>query len=134
MNDNDKRRLIDAAISAREYAYAPYSGFSVGAAIMTGDGSVFTGCNVENASYPCGICAERTAAATAVSEGRRDITAVAIVGSSSEQCTPCGVCRQFLYEFAPDMTVLCGNKDGDFSEKTLSGLLPEGFGSGSLDR
>ncbi|MBQ9384951.1 MAG: cytidine deaminase [Ruminiclostridium sp.] len=132
MNDKEKSDLIKRAIEARAFAYAPYSGFSVGAAVLCADGSVFTGCNVENASYPCGICAERTAAAKAVGEGRRDIIAAAIVGSSAEKCTPCGVCRQFLFEFAPDMIVLCGDKDGNYAEYKLSGLLPEGFGPGSL--
>ena len=88
--------LARAAIEASERAYAPYSKFKVGAALLAEDGRVFTGCNVENASYPCGVCAERTAAAKAVSEGERSIQAVAVIGSSPEICTPCGMCRQFL--------------------------------------
>ncbi len=132
MTGNDKRKLIDAAIAARAFAYAPYSGFFVGAAVLCADGSVFTGCNVENASYPCGICAERTAAAKAVSEGNHNIVAVAVAGSSSGKCTPCGVCRQFLYEFAPDMTLLSCDKDGEYVEHKLSELLPVGFGPKSL--
>ncbi len=128
----DSKLLMKAALEARANAYAPYSGFKVGAALLCDDGSVYTGCNVENASYPCGICAERTAVSKAVSEGRRNFTAIAVAGSSSEKCTPCGICRQFLYEFAPDMTVLCGNKDGEHDEITLSGLLPRGFGNSSM--
>ena len=128
----DSKLLMNAAIKARENAYAPYSGFKVGAALLCDDGSVYTGCNVENASYPCGVCAERTAVSNAVSEGKRSFAAIAVTGSSSEKCTPCGICRQFLYEFAPDMKVLCGNKDGDCDEITLSELLPRGFGNSSM--
>lgn len=123
---------MKAAIEAKEMAYAPYSRFFVGAAVMCDDGSVYTGCNVENASYPCGICAERTAVSKAVSEGKRKFRMIAVTGSSTEKCTPCGICRQFLYEFAPDMTVLCGDKDGNFDEISLAALLPRGFGPDSL--
>ncbi len=132
MDKKSAAGLMAAAIKARENAYAPYSGFSVGAAVLCGDGSVYTGCNVENASYPCGICAERTAVSKAVSDGRRSFVACAVTGSSAEKCTPCGVCRQFLYEFAPEMTVLCGNKEGEYDEITLSELLPRGFGASSM--
>lgn len=123
---------MKAAIEAKEMAYAPYSRFFVGAAVMCDDGSVYTGCNVENASYPCGICAERTAVSKAVSEGKRKFRMIAVTGSSAEKCTPCGICRQFLCEFAPDMTVLCGDKDGNFDEIPLAALLPRGFGPDSL--
>ena len=94
----DKNALIEAALKARGNAYAPYSGFRVGAAVECTDGSIYTGCNIENASYPCGVCAERAAVSKAVSEGRRAFRAVAVVGSSNGKCTPCGICRQFLYE------------------------------------
>ena len=134
MNDKvDKIRLMNEAEKAREHAYAPYSGFSVGAAVICDDGSVYTGCNVENASYPCGICAERTAVAKAVSEGKRKFRMIAVTGSSAEKCTPCGICRQFLYEFSPDMSVLCGNDAGEFDEIKLSELLPCGFGASSME-
>ncbi|MBO6301896.1 MAG: cytidine deaminase [Ruminiclostridium sp.] len=133
MDKINAAELMSAAVKARESAYAPYSGFKVGAALLCDDGSVYTGCNVENASYPCGICAERTAAAKAVSEGRKRFTVCAVTGSSAEKCTPCGICRQFLYEFAPDMTVLCGNKDGEYDEVKLSELLPRGFGASSME-
>ena len=131
-NENKKAALMKAAIGAKEKAYAPYSHFSVGAAVMCEDDSVYTGCNVENASYPCGICAERTAVSKAVSEGKRKFRMIAVTGSSAEKCTPCGICRQFLYEFAPDMIVLCGDMDGTFDEVALSELLPRGFGAASL--
>ncbi len=131
-NENKKAALMKAAIEAKELAYAPYSRFSVGAAVMCDDGTFYTGCNIENASYPCGICAERTAVSKAVSEGKRKFRMIAVTGSSAEKCTPCGICRQFLYEFAPEMVVLCGDKDGAFDEIALSELLPRGFGASSL--
>ena len=103
--------LKAAAISMMERAYCPYSHFPVGAALECADGTVFTGCNMENASYPVGLCAERTAMAKAVSEGRRDFVRIAIVGKSRDFCIPCGMCRQFMQEFAPDLEILCGNED-----------------------
>lgn len=124
--------LIARALEARKAAYAPYSHFAVGAALLCADGTVYTGCNLENASYPCGLCAERVAAAKALSEGRRTFTALAVAGSSEERCTPCGLCRQFLYEFAPELTVLCANRTGDYERHLLSELLPMGFGAKSL--
>ncbi len=132
MIKNDVKKLINAAAAARASAYAPYSKFRVGAAALCSDGSVYTGCNIENASYPCGICAERVAVSKAVSDGRTDIAAVAVVGSSSEKCTPCGLCRQFMYEFSPDMLVISCDKDGNSDEHTLYELLPHGFGGKSL--
>ena len=125
--------LVDLALQARENAYAPYSNFSVGAALLCADGSVFTGCNIENASFPCGICAERTAAAKAISEGHRDFVALAVAGASEAICTPCGLCRQFLYEFAPDLRILCANNAGDYEERTLRALLADGFGDTSME-
>ena len=132
VDETTKRELVRAAKEAAGNAYAPYSGYKVGAALLCDDGSRYTGCNVENASYPCGICAERTAAAKAVSEGNRDFRMIAVVGSSAEKCTPCGVCRQFLYEFAPEMTVLCCDESGGYDEVKLSELLSRGFGASSL--
>ncbi len=130
--EKKKLELMQAALAARENAYAPYSDYHVGAAVLCDDGSVYTGCNVENASYPCGVCAERVAIPKAVSDGKRRFVMLAVAGSSAEKCTPCGMCRQFLYEFAPDMTVLCGNADGEFDEHTVSELLPCGFGAASM--
>lgn len=125
--------LVRLALQARENAYAPYSHFSVGAALLCSDGTVYTGCNIENAAYSCGICAERTAAAKAVSEGRRDFTALAVAGSSDAMCTPCGLCRQFLYEFAPALRVLCANAQGAYEAHRLSELLTAGFGGASME-
>ncbi len=124
-------KLIKEALDARSNAYAPYSHYKVGAAVLCGD-RIFTGCNVENASYPCGICAERAAAAKAVSEGFREITAAAVAGSSAEICTPCGMCRQFLYEFNENMTIICCDDKGGSEIHTIKELLPRGFGSGSM--
>ena len=127
------RELMDMAREAAKNAYVPYSQFPVGAAIECTDGTVFTGCNVENAALGSTICAERTALLKAVSEGcREDFLAIAIAGRGEDYCWPCGSCRQMLYEFAPDLRVLCARGDGAFVETKLSQLLPHGFGPKSL--
>ena len=126
------RELVRLALMARKRAYAPYSHFAVGAALLCSDGAVYTGCNIENASYPCGICAERVAAAKAVSEGKRKFAALAVAGTSAQYCTPCGTCRQFLYEFAPDLTVLCADDAGEYETYALRDLLQAGFGDASM--
>lgn len=123
-----RQELIDKAVEMKKRAYCPYSGFSVGAALECADGRIFTGCNVENASYSLTICAERTAAAKAVSEGSMDFRRIAIAGDSEDYCTPCGACRQFLSEFAPEMEVICINKEGNAKSFQLSELLPHAFG------
>lgn len=130
MTDNE---LVQMALDARKNSYSPYSNYKVGAAILCEDGTVYTGCNVENASYPCGICGERTAVAKAVSEGHKKFTAIAMAGSSEELCTPCGMCRQVLYEFAPQLKVLCAGSKGNFEEKNLKDLLVSGFGPESME-
>ena len=125
--------LVDLAFTMLERAYVPYSQFPVGAALLCADGAVFTGCNVENAAYGSCICAERTALVKAVSEGRRDgFVKLAVAGRSEDYCWPCGSCRQMLYEFAPDLTVLVARGDGDFFRTSLGELLPHGFGPSSL--
>lgn len=121
-------KLITTAIEMLDRAYVPYSHFPVGAALECADGSVFTGCNVENASYGLCICAERTAAVKAVSEGHCDFKRIVIAGNSEDYCTPCGACRQFLYEFAPGMEIICLNAKREAMKTTLSALLPHGFG------
>ena len=129
-----ERELVERAFSMLERSYVPYSHFPVGAALLCADGTVFTGCNVENAAYGSTICAERTALVKAVSEGHRDdFTRLAVVGNSTEPCWPCGACRQMLYEFAPDLRVLAARGDGTFQEALLSELLPRGFGPKSLE-
>jgi len=128
------RELVDLAFTMLERSYVPYSGFPVGAALLCKDGSVFTGCNVENAAYGSTICAERTALVKAVSEGHRDDwMALAIVGNSEEPCWPCGSCRQMLYEFCPELDLLVAGKDRRVQRIKLSELLPHGFGARHLD-
>ena len=128
------RELVELAFTMLERSYVPYSGFPVGAALECADGTVFTGCNVENAAYGSTICAERTALVKAVSEGHReDWKRIAVVGNSADYCWPCGSCRQMLYEFAPDLTVLVARGDHEFVTLSLKDLLPHGFGPKSLD-
>ena len=121
------RQLINLAVQASRNAYVPYSHFAVGAALECRDGTVFTGCNVENAALGSTICAERTAACKAVSEGHRDFDTIVIAGRSNDYCVPCGTCRQVMMEFAPELTVICLNKKGESKKFALKELLPYGF-------
>jgi cytidine deaminase len=126
-------QLVTIAFSMLERAYCPYSHFPVGAALLCADGTVYTGCNVENAAYGSTLCAERVALVKAVSEGHRGgFTRIAIAGRSDDYCWPCGACRQVLSEFAPDLVVLAARRDGSFRTATLSELLPHGFGAATL--
>lgn len=118
--------LIDRALAAREKAYAPYSKYKVGAALLTADGEIYEGCNVENAAYGLCMCAERTAVFKAVSDGVREFSAIAVATENGG--SPCGSCRQVLREFAPDLTVIITDTAGNFRETTLSQLLPDSFG------
>jgi cytidine deaminase len=128
----NERQLIDAAIAAADMAYAPYSNFRVGAALLAADGTLFTGCNVENAAYPATICAERTALVKAISEGRRDFAVIVVANRSGGY--PCGTCRQMLYEFSPNMQVIVSNLQGEVvNQCSLTDLLPHGFGPAELD-
>ena len=133
----NERELIAAAEQARKHAYVPYSHFAVGAALLCADGTVVTGCNVENASYPLGNCAERTAIFAAVAAGKRDFSALAIVGGKENEsadtlCPPCGACRQVIREFcAPDFPVYLKNGE-EIVCRTLSALLPDSFGPDNL--
>lgn len=122
--------LVDEARRVREDAYAPYSGYKVGAAIRAGDGRIFTGTNVENCAYPTCVCAEVNALTTAVSAGARDFTAVAVVtegGHDGQPGSPCGNCRQALFEFVKDMQVILTTPDGPAHVTTLLLLLPDAF-------
>ena len=123
-----REELKAAAVTMLDRAYCPYSHFAVGAALECADGTVFTGCNIENAAYSPGICAERTAVAKAVSEGHTDFVRIVIAGCSTDFCVPCGVCRQVLREFAPGIEVICLNSKGEEQVFTLSELLPHSFG------
>ena len=132
------QELIGKALCAASLAYAPYSRFQVGAALLCADGSVCTGCNVENASYPAGLCAERAAVAKAVSGGKREFAAIAIVGGRdgkvTDFCPPCGICRQVLREFADPKrfyVILAASADR-YRLFTLEELLPESFGPEKL--
>ncbi len=125
------KTLIQQAIDVSQNAYNPYSQYAVGAALETPSGKIYTGCNVENASYPATICAERTALVKAVSDGEREFTRIVVV--TPDHGTPCGVCRQMLSEFAPTMTVYLVTPDGTLQqETTLDALFPDSFGSGLL--
>jgi cytidine deaminase len=124
--------LIALATDARTRAYAPYSQYAVGAALLTASGRVYTGCNVENASYGLTICAERTAAVKAVCDGQREFVAIAVVTDNGQ--APCGACRQVLSEFGPEMRVLVAAADGRYRDTSLPDLLPDHFGPSQLPR
>jgi cytidine deaminase len=123
--DLDREGLVRLAAAAREAAYAPYSRYQVGAALLAGSGEVYTGCNVENAAYSPTICAERAAVAKAVCDGEREFTALAVV--TEDGAAPCGVCRQVLSEFADEMIVVIADAEGNTRETTLKQLLPDSF-------
>ncbi len=128
----DATDLIRQATEARERAYAPYSHYAVGAAVLTADGRVFTGGNVENAVYPLTLCAERVAITSAVAAGARAIAAVAVVTENAG--TPCGSCRQVIREFAaPETPIFIADTQGRYRERTLAQLLPESFSAADLD-
>ena len=120
--------LIQKAIEARENAVAPYSGFKVGAALLCVDGTVCLGCNIENSAFAPTLCAERTAFASAIAQGKREFTALAIVGDGKERCYPCGVCRQVMAEFCDDgFKVIAAKDERDYDVTTLGALLPHAF-------
>lgn len=125
MTKEERAALYDLAMRAAEFSYSPYSRFSVGAALLCQDGKTFTGCNIENQSFPAGICAERSALAAAVSAGERSFTAIA-VASPQWGITPCGMCRQALSEFG-DLLVIYQRQEGDLECIPLSRLLPSQF-------
>ena len=128
------QELVELAFTMLERSYVPYSHFPVGAALECADGTIFTGCSVAHSVYVPTACAERPALVRAVSERLRDdFPRIAVVGNSTEPCWPCGACRQKLYEFAPDLTVLVARKDHSFVKLSLKELLPHGFGPKSMD-
>ena len=127
LDEKTEKRLILQARRAAKKAYAPFSGVKVGAAILTADGRVFPGCNVENSSYGLSICAERTAAVKAVSAGAKSFKAVAVVSNLEGLTYPCGACRQFLNEFGQKMIVIVASPKDEVARHLLSDLLPESF-------
>lgn len=129
-------KLIDTASDARRLAYAPYSGFQVGAALATSAGKIYTGCNVENVSLGLTICAERSAIATAIAQGDKDFVAIAVVTAGKKPAVPCGACRQVMAEFNPSMKIIAATVDGKVQEFDLAELLPfpsQGILGGSRD-
>ena len=129
--------MIELAIGQLQYSYTPYSGFKVGAALLTKDGKFYTGCNIENAAFTPTNCAERTAFFKAVSEGEREFRAICIVGGKdgvlTEYAAPCGVCRQALFEFGgPELNVIMAKSPDDFIERSMDELLPFGFGPSNV--
>jgi cytidine deaminase len=132
------QQLAAAAVEAKSRAYAPYSGFHVGAALLGADGTLYIGCNIESAAYPATVCAERTALLKAVSEGERKFKAIAVAGSrpgaEGDYCYPCGVCRQLLHEFADDdFEVIIAKSKEEFRVHKWSEILPYGFGPKNLE-
>ncbi len=129
----DRKQLVSEALAAREFAYTPYSGFAVGAALLTKDGKIYRGCNIESATYTPTNCAERTAFFKAVSEGERSFEAIAIVGGPAGKppvdfCFPCGVCRQVMAEFCKeDFKIIIGKSVDEYKEYTLEEMLPNAF-------
>jgi cytidine deaminase len=133
ITDETRNNLIQSALEARKWAYAPYSHYKVGAALLTASGRVYDGVNVENAAYPNGICAERVAAFKAVSEGEREFSAIAVVTSNGG--SPCGACRQVLSEFGGDTLVYLADEQGNLcQETTVAELLPGAFGPNDLEK
>jgi cytidine deaminase len=126
------RELLNLAQEASEKAYAPYSRFRVGAALECADGSVFTGCNIENSALGSTMCAERVAVYKAVSEGAKDFSRIAIYGEGEDYCMPCGSCRQVLSEFSKDMEVLCARGSGGYVSYRLKELMPHPFRLGNF--
>lgn len=131
----DYKNLVSKAFEGRKNAYAPYSNFKVGAAVLAEDGKIYTGCNIENASYGATNCAERTAIFKAVSEGNRTIEAIAIVGIKNDYTYPCGVCRQVISEFASkDTKIILGKNENEYLIRTLDELLPGAFTKENLGK
>ena len=126
------KRLIEEAEKARKRAYTPYSKFQVGAAVLCVDGRIFTGCNIENASFGLTVCAERVAIFKAISEGLTKFEAIAVIGDTDKPCSPCGACRQVISEFGEDIPLIMANLKGDVKIKKIKELLPEAFGKNDL--
>ena len=126
------RELIDAAVKAKEFSYSPYSNFRVGAAVLDNNGNIYSGCNIENASYGASNCAERTAIFKGVSEGVKEIRAIAVSADEEDFTYPCGICRQVIREFGNKIDVMIINKNGEIQESTIQELLPNSFSKEDL--
>ena len=131
MIDQELQKLIQAAIEMRKQTYSPYSNFAVGAAVLSNDGYIYGGCNIENASYGLTNCAERTAIFNAVSDGKRNISAIAVVADTDRPCSPCGACRQVIGEFKIPCIIMA-NLKGEYKTVTLEELLPFSFSNTDL--
>lgn len=130
----NEKELLQKAEAAKKMAYVPYSRFPVGAALLTKSGRVFTGCNIECASYSGTNCAERTALFKAISEGEREIEAIAVVSDNESYTFPCGICRQVILEFGRDIKIILGNKNGEIKVFTIEELLPNCFSGADLEK
>ena len=133
MNTEQQNKLIKAATEARERAVAPFSGFRVGASLLTKDGEVFTGCNIENASYGLTMCAERVAIFKAISEGKREFQKIVIVADTEDLTPPCGACRQIIWEFCGDVEIVLTNLQGKTETIQMRELFPRAFDSNFLE-
>jgi cytidine deaminase len=133
MSSESRSSIEQAALAARENAYCPYSNYRVGAALESDNGDIFTGCNIENAAYPAGTCAERVALGTAVAAGSRRFRRILIATDASEPTPPCGICRQALVEFAPDLEIVAISGGGRRVQWSLAELLPAPFTPASLE-
>ena len=135
MDNEEILMLVDMAIDASKHSHSPFSHFKVGAALLTNDGKIYTGCNIENASYGLTICAERTAIFKAMSEGEREFSAITIFADTKENLiSPCGACRQIISEFCPNAQVILCNRDRDYKIMTPSELLPFAFGKSDFTK
>lgn len=131
MNKVEIENLLRRALHARKNCYAPYSHYPVGAAVLAKDGSIYEGCNMENVSYPAGLCAERNAIGSAICDGKRDFEAIAIIGSFEDYTMPCGICRQVMAEFGIPV-VICGKSVSDYKVFSLNEIFPAAFEEESL--
>lgn len=131
MNKAEIKNLLERALHARSHCYAPYSHYPVGAAVLASDGSIYEGCNMENVSYPAGLCAERNAIGSAICDGKRKFTAIAIIGSFDDYTMPCGICRQVMAEFGIPV-IICGKSVSDYKVFSLNEIFPAAFDDDSL--
>lgn len=133
MDSKDIRTLLVKALEVRKNSYSPYSLYPVGAALLAEDGSIYTGCNMENVSYPASLCAERNALGSAIADGKRKFWAIAIVGSPDDYTMPCGICRQVLAEFHVPL-IICGKSEDDYRTYTLEEIFPAAFTANELKK